>query len=244
MSDKRKPPAFLLYVDDFISGTCEMTTEERGAYIVLLCYQWSRGSIPPDPAKLARIAGCEVSQDVMSKFALCNDGLLRNERLESVRQNREEFCAKQAGRGRAGAEKRWGKNSERHSERHSSENGSTDSNSDGSVDGKKNGFPIPFPIPSPVPYPNPQRDSVPEAPKSNWQDTTDKPAVIGPSLKDVQALGEVQGIDKSICREFWQYYDAQGWVTAAGQKIVNWRSKLAAWANRKRSEGGNKPPRK
>jgi uncharacterized protein YdaU (DUF1376 family) len=34
-----KPPAFQFYADDFLGGTIDLTTEEVGAYIRLLCFQ-------------------------------------------------------------------------------------------------------------------------------------------------------------------------------------------------------------
>ena len=42
----RKAPAFMFYADDFLAGTLEMSQEEVGQYIRLLCHQWNRGSIP------------------------------------------------------------------------------------------------------------------------------------------------------------------------------------------------------
>lgn len=55
------PPAFLFYPDDFSSdGKVEaMTTEEVGAYMLLLCKSWREsppGSIPSDDVVLARWA--------------------------------------------------------------------------------------------------------------------------------------------------------------------------------------------
>lgn len=103
---KRKAPAFPLYVDDFLAGTMEMSQAEAGAYIRLLCHQWNRGSIPVEPEKQQRLAGGSVSADVLAKFRPAADGQLKNERLESVRAEREAFCEKQAEKGRKSAEAR------------------------------------------------------------------------------------------------------------------------------------------
>jgi uncharacterized protein YdaU (DUF1376 family) len=40
-----KSPAFQLYVQDFLSGVKFFSTEETGAYILLLCEQWDSGFI-------------------------------------------------------------------------------------------------------------------------------------------------------------------------------------------------------
>jgi len=59
-----KPPAFQFYPQDYLASTrvAEMTLEEEGVYIRLLCYCWSAGSIPKDPERCARLAGkgCSV----------------------------------------------------------------------------------------------------------------------------------------------------------------------------------------
>jgi uncharacterized protein YdaU (DUF1376 family) len=97
-----KPPAFQFYPDDFIGGTCDLSSEEVGAYIRLLCYQWSRGCIPDDPAKLARIAGTSVTPDTLQKFP---NG--KNARLEFEREKQAEYRSEKSKAGKSGAEKRW-----------------------------------------------------------------------------------------------------------------------------------------
>jgi hypothetical protein len=83
-----------------------MSQEEVGQYIRLLCHQWNRGSIPVETEKQQRLAGGCVSVDVLVKFRLCEDGLLRNERLESVRTERGLFLQQQSIKGQQSAEKR------------------------------------------------------------------------------------------------------------------------------------------
>jgi uncharacterized protein YdaU (DUF1376 family) len=102
----RKAPAFQLYTDDFLSGTLEMSQEEVGQFIRLLCHQWNRGSIPVETEKQQRLTGGCVSVEVLAKFRLCEDGLLRNERLEAVRSERNLFLQQQSEKGRKSAEMR------------------------------------------------------------------------------------------------------------------------------------------
>lgn len=97
-----KPPAFQFYADDFIGGTCDLSAKDVGAYIRLICFQWTKGKIPSDRNKLARIAGVNVTPDVLAKFP---DGI--NQRLESERVKQEEYRTEKAKAGKAGAEKRW-----------------------------------------------------------------------------------------------------------------------------------------
>lgn len=75
-----------------------MSAEEVGAYIRLLCYQWGNGAIPQQQAVIDRIAGCHVSEIVISKFP---EG--KNLRMESVRSKQQAFNEKQ----RTKANMRW-----------------------------------------------------------------------------------------------------------------------------------------
>ena len=61
MPKTNHPPAFLFYPEDFSSDSKveAMTTEEVGAYTLLLCKSWREsppGSIPDDDVVLARWA--------------------------------------------------------------------------------------------------------------------------------------------------------------------------------------------
>jgi uncharacterized protein YdaU (DUF1376 family) len=118
MPKTNKPPAFLFYPDDFSSdGKVEvMTTEEVGAYILLLCKAWREepvGSLPNDDralahwARLSEARWAEVRLRVLSAFLLGKDGrwyqkrmCQEYERLRSSQKKRQKV-AKNA------AEKRW-----------------------------------------------------------------------------------------------------------------------------------------
>ncbi|TXT35298.1 MAG: hypothetical protein FD138_1415 [Planctomycetota bacterium] len=100
-----KAPAFQFYAADFLVGTAAMTNEEVGIYIRLLCHQWDRGLVPKD--KAARIVGVKkIPADVLAKF-VDTDGELRNERLEAVRKEQQNYHEKKSLSGKAGAAARW-----------------------------------------------------------------------------------------------------------------------------------------
>lgn len=76
MAKVNHPPAFLFYPDDFSSdGKVEaMTTEEVGAYILLLCKSWREkppGSLPSDDPTLARWARL-----TLDRWLGCRPGVL------------------------------------------------------------------------------------------------------------------------------------------------------------------------
>jgi uncharacterized protein YdaU (DUF1376 family) len=91
-------PAFQFYADDFLAGVADMSQSEVGAYILLLCQQWNRGSIPDDAARQKALAKGEVSTHVLSKFQL-RKGKLRNRRMEIERRKQAEYRKKQREKG-------------------------------------------------------------------------------------------------------------------------------------------------
>lgn len=114
-----KTPAFPLYASEFLGDTDEMTNEEVGMYIRLLCVQWVNGSIPGNPDRLPY---CEFNNlaytdpcrmpivwgVINDKFEIGENGRLRNPGLESTRQKKVEYLEKQQKNGARGAKKRWG----------------------------------------------------------------------------------------------------------------------------------------
>jgi uncharacterized protein YdaU (DUF1376 family) len=99
-----KPPAFQFYADDFLGGTAILSTEEIGAYILLLCHQWNTGSIPDDDNLIRRIAKVTQAFDlglVKAKFQSV-DGVLKNARMEHEREKQRLFREKQAQNGAKG----------------------------------------------------------------------------------------------------------------------------------------------
>jgi len=103
-----KSPAFQFYVGDFLVGVAGMSNEEVGIYIKLLAYQWERGGLPTDPKTLQNLCNSRrpIAYEVMSKFKLCDDGCLRNHRMESERQKQINYRESRS----ENAKKRWDKN--------------------------------------------------------------------------------------------------------------------------------------
>jgi uncharacterized protein YdaU (DUF1376 family) len=101
-----KPPAFQFYADDFLAGVADMTQAEVGAYVLLLCHQWNRGSAPVEPERQQLLAKGSVSAHVLAKFKLQEDGTLKNERLEREREKQARYRASQSEKGLRSAESR------------------------------------------------------------------------------------------------------------------------------------------
>lgn len=98
-----KDPAFLFYSSDFLSGISDLTMEERGQYITLLCLQHQKGRLTK---KNIGIAVPNATADTMAKFKIDENGLYYNERLEIEINKRKEFTEKQRQRAVDGWKKR------------------------------------------------------------------------------------------------------------------------------------------
>jgi hypothetical protein len=83
-----KDPAFLLYSSDFLVGVSDMTMEERGQYITLLCLQHIKGHLTK---KNILVGVGQVSDDVFAKFSIDDNGCYYNERLEKEVNKRKAY---------------------------------------------------------------------------------------------------------------------------------------------------------
>lgn len=104
MTSTRRSPYFPFYPDDFVGGVQAMTAEQVGAYILLLCHQWSSGSIPSSEKLIRLIAKVGPRADlesVIAKFPEVN-GVRQNARLEEVRQKVEARSHRCANNGKKG----------------------------------------------------------------------------------------------------------------------------------------------
>ena len=81
-----KDPAFLFYPADFLVGVMDMTDEEVGVYIRLLCRQHQKGHIPESVIRRS-------PETVQEKFLTDNSGKYYNERLEEEIKKRRKYVA-------------------------------------------------------------------------------------------------------------------------------------------------------
>lgn len=210
----RKAPAFQLYTDDFLAGTLEMSQEEVGQLIRLLCHQWNRGSIPVETEKQQRLTGGCVSVDVLAKFRLCEDGQLRNDRLESVRSERDRFLQQQSEKGRKSAESRKLKSTTVQPE-YQPESNSGSTTVEIRLQPEVNS-------PSPSPSPNKEESIASEPQRSRF---------APPTIKEVEDRCLEIGLPTSEASKFVNYYESKGWIVGRS-KMKSWKASLAGWKDR------------
>lgn len=81
-------PAVLFYTSDFLTGCIDLTMEERGQYITMLCLQHQKGHLSE---KTIRLSIGSVSVDVLNKFSKDEAGNYFNERMNREIENRHNF---------------------------------------------------------------------------------------------------------------------------------------------------------
>lgn len=97
-----KDPAIIFYTSDFLTGCADLTMEERGQYITMLCLQHQHG---PLSKKIITLNIPSISESVLEKFSIDKNGNYFNKRLEKEIEKRKEHSKKQ----RENVMKRWAK---------------------------------------------------------------------------------------------------------------------------------------
>lgn len=112
---KRRDPYFPFFGSDFYESehVLLMTWEERGLYQALLWHAWLHGSIPEDPAMIARLVRAEPQwfAERWRAIAPCwtlKRGRLHNERVDHEREARDNYASEQRRKSELGNAKRWG----------------------------------------------------------------------------------------------------------------------------------------
>jgi uncharacterized protein YdaU (DUF1376 family) len=78
-----------LHIDDFLSRTARISTEDKGAYLMLLMNYWrNQEPLPADDYALANIAGVSIEKwhaisARILPFFIERDGLLHNKRIDA-----------------------------------------------------------------------------------------------------------------------------------------------------------------
>ena len=103
-----------LYIGDYLSATTRLTTEQHGAYMLLIMDYWKHGSLPNDDAVLAQIT--RMTPDAWSNargileafFEVC-DKHWKHGRIEKEMAAANSNKEAASNRGKAGAAARWSK---------------------------------------------------------------------------------------------------------------------------------------
>jgi uncharacterized protein YdaU (DUF1376 family) len=111
---RKKPDIWMpLYIGDYLADTSHLTTEQHGAYILLLMHSWKNGPLPNNEAQLRAIT--RLDRDAWSNawsilqafFEHDGNGCLIQKRLEAERTEWQAKKTKHSGKARVAANGRW-----------------------------------------------------------------------------------------------------------------------------------------
>jgi len=94
-----------IFIGDYLSDTMRLTTEQHGAYFLMLMEYWKSGPLPDDDDELAAITKLDrekwlAHRKKLSRFFVIEDGVWRQKRLEAelaaAKKRRE--AAREAGK--------------------------------------------------------------------------------------------------------------------------------------------------
>lgn len=189
-----------------------MTNEERGAYISLLCLQWSKGCVTElDIQRICLGMPTHCQGICQGKFQLGDDGNYRNSRLEVERSKQKERSEKQ----RDIANLRWNKDAKA-MPTHYQEDAEAYARS------------IPescSPSPSPSPIIKIQAD---KPPSTRFQK---------PTLEQLNIKADLIGLSTTEVDKFWNYYESNGWKVGKNP-MKSWPAALQNWLSRVRELPG------
>lgn len=103
-----------LYIADYLADTSRLSTEQHGAYMLLIMDYWRNGQPPDDDEVLASIVKLPVKQWqkhrplIAPKFSVLN-GKWVHKRIEEEKQKAESISSKRSAAGKHGADKRHAK---------------------------------------------------------------------------------------------------------------------------------------
>lgn len=208
----QKDPAFLFYSSDFLNGITDLTMEERGQYITLLCLQHQKGLLSE---KTIRLTVGNVSVDVLSKFSKDEEGNFYNNRLRLEMQKRENFTESRRKNGLLGGRRK--KNNEPSGEASGLPNGIASENltvneneNENIIDNKDDVIVIT----------KPKKDSdSSKPPKEEFMKyVEERCATVGVKYSEYKQNASVR----------YDAWAANGWKDLNGNKISAWKGKVVS----------------
>jgi uncharacterized protein YdaU (DUF1376 family) len=103
-----------VFIGDYLADTMHLSTEQHGAYLLLLFHLWRRGSLRDKDAVLAQISGLGESawkthRTVLAEFFTIRDGLWQHGRVEKERARVQATTQSKARKAKLAASSRWSK---------------------------------------------------------------------------------------------------------------------------------------
>jgi uncharacterized protein YdaU (DUF1376 family) len=207
-----------LYIGDYLADTARLTTEQHGAYLLLLMDYWRSGRLPDNDQILAQI--CKLSPDAWSnakamlmQFFNIQDGYWIHTRVEKELALAMENKAKMHDRASKAAQARWDK---------------PQNNATSNAQAMHKECPSPSPLPSPTSLTTTTKTITPEgvsdsifkdymevrkAKKAKWTET----ALKGLQRESEKAKITLQEAMQICCERGWIGFKAE-WIQQEAKK--------------------------
>jgi uncharacterized protein YdaU (DUF1376 family) len=103
-----------VFIGDYLADTMHLSTEQHGAYLLLLFHLWRRGSLHDDDGTLAQITGLSSTawsraRPVLAEFFQIQDGLWGHRRVELERARVAAKQLSNSKQAKLAAARRWSK---------------------------------------------------------------------------------------------------------------------------------------
>jgi uncharacterized protein YdaU (DUF1376 family) len=103
-----------LYIGDYIAATMTLSTEQHGAYLLLLMAAWKDGGkLPNDPEQLAQVTRLSpkkwaLHERILQRFFIVTEDFWIHDRVREESERARDKVAKKASAGAVGAANKWG----------------------------------------------------------------------------------------------------------------------------------------
>lgn len=203
-----------LYIGDYLADTQRLTTEQHGAYLLLIMDYWRSGRPPDNDQVLAQI--CKLSPDawcnakaMLKQYFSIEDGFWVHKRIEAEILDAAQNQNRKHQRAVKGAAARWNK-------------ATNDASSNAQAMPMQCPSPSPSPSPLPLPLTKPIKDNYgsPEGVSLEvWQDfvkqrKAKKAAITETAIKGIQREAKKAGMTlnaalQEICARGWTGFKAE-----------------------------------
>lgn len=257
-----KPDGWMpLYIADYRADTSRLTTEQHGAYLLILMDYWRNGPPPDDDEVLAQITLLPIARwrkhrPKLAQFFTIKNGVMRQKRADAEMIRAQAMNRQRSEAGKISAAKRWGKQDDNETG-NDEDNGSGNAGNNGSVttviteqvtEGARKNAPSPSPSPSPIPAPE-----APSPTPTQIQKSIARPARSPDGVKILTGLGVEEQHAKdwiaarkgspltpTVVESLVREAEKAGISVAAAVKVAaesSWRGFKASWVTERKGNG-------
>lgn len=204
-----------LYVADYLADTSRLTTEQHGAYLLLLMDYWRNGPPPDDDQILQQITrmppdAWSIARAVLEKFFSIQNGEWKHNRVEKELADAKSKKEVQTARAKAAAEKRWSKK-----------------DATSTAQAMPTQCPSPSPSPSQINQLTTQRTSAPVCPQGVSEQVWKDFLAVRKAKRSPITETALLAIDKEAGKAGWSLEKALSECVARG-----WQSFKAEWVDK------------